>query len=172
MGGKRATTEARIDTDVLRERLSYDAKTGVLTWRIAPRRGIRAGSVAGSLSVLGYLWVGVDQQRVYAHRVCWFLKTGTWPVREIDHINGVKTDNRFCNLREATRSQNIMNTAKRADNINGVKGVGWSKTSEKWRARITINGKVHYLGQFHDKTEAAAAYAEAAKAHHKEFART
>lgn len=73
---------------------------------------------------------------------------------DIDHINHNLFDNRKCNLREVTHSQNIMNSSKRSDNTSGFTGVGWSKSKNKWIAYIAINGKQEYLGAFDKKEDA------------------
>ena len=73
---------------------------------------------------------------------------------DIDHINHNLFDNRKCNLREVTHSQNIMNSSKRSDNTSGVTGVSWCKSKNKWIAYIAMNGKQKYLGAFEKKEEA------------------
>jgi hypothetical protein len=98
--------------------------------------------------------------------------TGRWPVNEIDHINLVADDNRFCNLREATRSQNMSNMPKRSINTSGFKGAFWNKKNEKWISQIALNNKSIYLGCFDTAQEAHAAYCKAAVELQKEFART
>ena len=74
--------------------------------------------------------------------------------KSIDHKNHKKYDNRKCNLRKVTPSQNQMNASKRSDNTSGVTGVGWNKERCKWAAYIAINGKQKHLGYF-DKFEDA-----------------
>lgn len=90
------------------------------------------------------------------------------PTNEIDHINGVKDDNRFSNLREATRGQNTRNSKTRKDSSVGLKGV--SPDRGKFRARITLNGVRIYLGTFATKEEAFEAVRAARRELHKEFA--
>lgn len=90
----------------------------------------------------------------------------------IDHINGNGLDNRRCNLRPATGSQNLGNTGLRNTNTSGYRGVSWNKEKSKWEARISINGKSKFLGYFNDVIEAACAWDHASVLHFKEFAFT
>jgi hypothetical protein len=96
---------------------------------------------------------------------------GEWPSGEIDHINGVRTDNRVENLRVATRSENMQNTKKPVTNKSGKKGVSWDKTTGKWRAEIRANGKKYNLGRFKTIEEAFKAHESAADKLHRCFAR-
>jgi hypothetical protein len=98
------------------------------------------------------------------------LAYGEFPEMSIDHINGIKTDNRLQNLRLATKSQNALNSKRHKDNTSGYKGVSWNKRLAKWGARITINGKYKHIGLFKNVEDAASAYAAAAYMHHGEFA--
>lgn len=91
---------------------------------------------------------------------------------QVDHINGNKLDNRRCNLRLATSSQNQQNRRVGKDNTSGFKGVSWHKKSKKWCAQITVNRKVKHIGIFDDSIEAAKAYDKAAKELHGVFANT
>ena len=87
--------------------------------------------------------------------------TGKWPEHQIDHINGIKDDNRFCNLREATNSQNNANKKKTIKNVSGYKGV--YKDGNRWRSQIEINGKKIHIGRYETPEEAHAAYVTKAK---------
>jgi hypothetical protein len=98
--------------------------------------------------------------------------TGEWPKKsDVDHINGVKSDNRWCNLREATRAENTSNTQIRITNTSGYKGVGWHKHHKKWSAQIRVDGYLYYLGLFDTPEEAAAMFEGAAKMLRGEFHR-
>jgi hypothetical protein len=90
--------------------------------------------------------------------------------KEIDHINGNKIDNRKCNLRICSHSENCRNRAKYISNTSGFKGVTWFKRDSNWRVRITVNGDEKLVGYFDDKLEAAREYDKASKYYHKEFA--
>lgn len=97
--------------------------------------------------------------------------TGKWPKRFVDHENTVPGDNRWVNLREATRSQNVMNSKKRCDGLVPLKGVCFYAHSGRYGAKIRLNGKQHYLGCRDTPEEAHALYADAAKRLFGEFAR-
>ncbi len=100
----------------------------------------------------------------------WLIITGEWPEGRLDHINRVKSDNRWCNLREATNSQNLMNRYAPKNNTSGYKGVTLRQANQKWRSRITVNYKRIYLGDFDTKIEAHEAYYAASQKYFGEFA--
>lgn len=146
-----------------RELLSYDPETGILRWRV--RRGpARAGTVTGCDDGKGYLVVGVGGRIYRAHRLAWLIRTGRWP-HEIDHINGVRDDNRWCNLREVVRQENGRNQRFRCTNTSGHIGVYWNKQCAKWQAYITVSGQANYLGVFDEIDEAVAARKAAEREH-------
>lgn len=163
--------EERLDTSSLRDILSYDRETGLFTWLVSNTR-TQIGDVAGWEDKRGYILIKIKGVSVRAHRLAWFFETGSWPTNEIDHINGLTDDNRFVNLREANRSQNMSNCDIRISNKSGEKGVHWCKTKEKWVAQIGANAKRVFLGYFDNKDDASEAYKIAASKLHKEFART
>jgi hypothetical protein len=90
--------------------------------------------------------------------------------KKVDHRNRDGLDNRLRNLRYATSSQNNANKLKRSDNTSGYKGVFWHKRAKKWMAQLGYQNKLHYLGLFASKKEAALAYNEAAEQLAGEFA--
>ena len=156
----------------LKEVPHYDPDTGVFTHRVTRvGRGTQAGQVAGCVDERGYVKIGLFYKRYWAHRLAWFYMTGAWPQYEIDHINGDKSDMRWCNLRAATLSQNRVNVGRLANNTSGYKGVHWSKAAQKWQARIEWQGVSYYLGIYVKIEDAHMAYALAAERLHKEFAR-
>ncbi|MCI0598744.1 MAG: HNH endonuclease [Beijerinckiaceae bacterium] len=159
-----------ITTERLREVLAYDPDTGVFTWRVARGRQ-SAGPEAGSLDGRGYRQIRIDGRRYQAHRLAWLYMAGAWPKDEIDHVNMDCADNRFENLREATRSQNQANIRAQSNNTSGFKGVCWHKRDRRWEAKIMVCGRKKHLGYFDTPKAAHAAYVAAAKLHFKEFAR-
>lgn len=140
--------------DELREVLYYEEGTGLLFWRcdIAPRA--KAGSRAFSCSKpTGHLWGRYRGVSYLAHRICWKLVRGTDP-DFIDHLDGDPTNNRISNLRDCSQADNLRNLALRPVNKTGHSGVSLSRG--KYRADITVGGKLHFLGRF-DKIEDAVA---------------
>jgi len=106
------------------------------------------------------------------HRIIWKLVTGNDPVAEIDHANGVGDDNRWSNLREASRTQNAHNLKTPSTNTSGFKGVHWHAGARRWRATIKCEGTTPiHLGYFDDPEMAHAAYCSAADKFHGKFAR-
>jgi hypothetical protein len=155
----------------LKELLTYDPATGVFRNRI-DRGHVKAGAVAGNThSTKRYRYISIDSRRYFAHRLAWLYMTGEWPKDQIDHINCIRDDNSWSNLREATNSQNHANIGKRRDNKTGYKGVFRRKDTGKYSARIRINGVQVHLGHFGTAEEAAAIYAEAANVAFDDFAR-
>lgn len=150
----------------LRQLLGYDEHTGVFVWRAQKGRK-NAGDIAGwRRGGDGYIQIGIDGNLYYAHQLAWLYMTGTFPVDQIDHRNGISDDNRFSNLRECTTAQNNQNLGIRKSNTSGATGVTWDKAREKWRAQIRINGKVTGLGRFETFEQAREAHREAkARAH-------
>lgn len=156
--------------EVVRDLLHYNPETGIFTWRKC-FKNVHAGEKAGTKISIGYIILGVDNCRVFAHRLAWFYVYGVWPPEYVDHINGDRADNRLSNLRLASHSQNAWNGALRSTNTSGYRGVSWSKSKERWVARLFKNNKQHVIGYFKDKEEARRAYLEAAMRLHGEFAR-
>lgn len=154
----------------LRELLIYCPETGKFSWR-----GVRANRLpeqsVGWISWNGYHCLGVDNHIYRAHRLAWLYVTGEWPKADIDHINGTRSDNRWNNLREATRGQNLANKRMDSRNTSGFKGVSWSRKCKKWQAHIKVNRKSQFLGFFESKEMAHMAYCEAAAKNFGEFAR-
>lgn len=123
----------------LRASLNYDADTGIFTWAAHKRRPDLVGKPAGSAQSAGYWAIAVHNRKQLAHRLAWAYVTGEWPTQHIDHINGDKRDNRFCNLRQVSRHGNLQNMRK-ATKANKVGLLGVSAHQGKWRAQIMVNG--------------------------------
>ena len=161
---------SELTAERLRELLLYNPGTGIFRWRV--RRGMaRAGSIAGRPSGDGHIQISVDGRRYGAHRLAWLYVHGRWPEHLIDHINGVRDDNRIANLRDATHEENARNCARYRSSRSCIKGVTFRASHGRWRATIRIGGAPRHLGYFDTAEEAAAAYATAAAQAFGEFVR-
>lgn len=157
-----------LTADRLRELLHYDPETGVFTWLVHRQRH-RAGDVAGSKHSMGYIEMGVCGASYLAHRLAWLYMTGSWPAGDVDHKNGQRSDNRFDNLRDVTKSVNLQNRqGATANNKSGLLGVSKSIAKcGRWFARIQDStGKQKGLGSFGTPEEAHAAYLDAKRSMH------
>ncbi len=151
-----------IDQEYLKEVLNYCPDTGVFTWLKSLSKKTKIGSAAGTLMSTGYVQIKINGKLYKSYHLAWLYMTGELVKDQIDHVNRCRSDDRFDNLREATRSQNQGNRKKRIDGSSKYKGVGWCKKSNKWRARITLNSKEKILGYFQSEEDAAFAYDKAA----------
>lgn len=177
-------TESLIPVELLRELLSLDEETGTLMWK--PREARHFTTTAGrtakhkaanwnghfagtpalaSPHVNGYLQGRIRAFGFLAHRVVWAIHYGEWPRASLDHINGVKTDNRLRNLRLAGHVENARNMKRLSTNSTGVTGVSRLKRNGKFYASIRLGGKTVNLGTYPTLEEAASARA-AANAEH------
>lgn len=153
--GRQMLTQER-----LKEVLLYNHHTGVFTSRSNDYR--RRGKKKLDQ---GYVRIRIDDGLFRAHRLAWLYVTGAWPKHELDHINGVRHDNRWANLREAPRSMNMQNIrGARRNNKTGFLGI--SPHWNKFRAKIVANGKRYDLGLYPTAEEANEAYLKAKRKLH------
>ena len=151
----------------------YNPDTGSISWRNNVGRWgrIPAGSIATSLDSKGYLYVHIyntetgSSINIRAHRLAWLLYYKEWPIKDIDHINRNRTDNRICNLRLVTRSQQLQNTSLRRDNKYGMTGV-YKTTNNTYAVSIWSKQKKYHIGTYKSLEEAKNAYLEAKKTKH------
>lgn len=175
--------------EVLRQLLRYDPETGKLFWRERGPEWFRDNSRGTAMSVClswnkrlsgrealaakgawGYPHGDILGIPTPAHIVAFAMGNGHLPVGDVDHINGVRDDNRIANLRDATRSQNLQNRGKPKNNKTGVKGVCWSVEKGKYKAEICSKRKRTSLGYFSSLQDASDAYDRAAAAIHGDYA--
>lgn len=161
--------------EYLRECFLYDPLTGLIVWKERPMSHFShstkadggfntkyAGKVAGSLMRRGYIWITLNGQSHFAHRLAWALFHGEYPIDLLDHENGIKTDNRISNLIPASCSENSRNQKLRRTNTSGHMGVHFRKDNGKYRSFIQQDGKRVWLGSF-DTYEQALAVRKAAE---------
>ena len=147
-----------ITVETLRCLLDYDPKTGIFRW-LVNRQRIKMGAVAGTIDHYGYIVIMVNGTNLKAHRLAWLYTHGVWPEQQIDHINGVKADNRIANLRDVPQSMNQHNQVRtKKNNTSGFCGVSWEKRDKRWRAMIMVNGRKQHIGLFDTPEAAHAAY--------------
>lgn len=137
--------------------LSSDSPTGLVWLKQASSRALIGQPAFTNISTPGYYQGGFKGRKLYAHRVVFYLTHGWWP-DEVDHKNGIRTDNTPPNLRAVTSSQNGQNMVVRGTRLHRKRGL--------WQARIRYGGSCHSLGYFSTEEEAHAAYLQAKQQHH------
>lgn len=164
-----SASEGAVEPDLtceqVRALLHYEPSTGAFTWLVQRGRQ-KAGAVAGSIKTEGYREIGVAGRLYYAHRLAWLWVHGRWPTDQLDHINGVESDNRLANLRECTNAENCQNLGRRKNNTSGVTGVYWNEDRAKWQAQIRDGGRIRALGRFPSIDAAERAYLDAKQSSH------
>jgi len=148
-----------ITAEELRSELDYNRDTGEFIRKVSVQ-GQRAGSFAGCVSKsIGYVTIGVRKKRYLAHRLAWLFCYGRFPNCQIDHINGIRSDNRILNLREASSAQNRQNqTEFKRNNSSGYLGVYLDKNTCLFVAKIKVDKKQMYIGSYHTAEDAHEAY--------------
>lgn len=159
----RSVRGAKVRTGIKREKLTqerlrslvhYNPETGIFTWLVSSRQN-KAGDQVEGPDGGGYLCMVIEGERYLAHRMAFFYMEGYFPENTVDHINRIKIDNRWKNLREATMQCQLRNSSVRKDSFSGIKGVVWNRFRRKWMASIGVDGESKHLGLFSDKLEAA-----------------
>ena len=152
------TDSTPLTIERLREVLDYCPETGLFTWRVSTSNRMPIGSAAGSLKPNGYVAVNIDGKRYQAHRLALFWVSGIEPkAQAVDHKDRNPSNNKFTNLREATREENMQNASLSKANLSGYKGVSWVPDRQKWQVYITIRNKRLPLGRFYNISDAVAA---------------
>lgn len=178
----------KLTQEIVRELLDYNPISGRLVWKERDIKWFKhslkrtqehtchhwnsrfSGKVAGHIGIENYWLIKLFGKSHKQHRIIWLWMTGEWPENDIDHKNRNRSDNRWANLREATRSQNRMNITKQVLNSSGYKGV--SVCDFGFQTEIRANGIREYIGFSVDPKEAAKMYDKAAIKYHGEFAVT
>jgi hypothetical protein len=147
-----------LDSKRLKELLEYNPETGIFTRKIGIG-GQKAGAIAGKQRKDGYIDINISPKRYLAHRLAWLYIHDSWPNQMLDHINGIRNDNKISNLREVTNSENQQNKTKaRKDSNSKFQCVNYKPSHKKWEAYITVNRVKKHIGHFDSPEEAHAAY--------------
>lgn len=154
--------EGKITQDYLKTIVSYDPATGIFTWLINYHDRMK-GKPAGTNNK-GYKYLKINSQTYLAHRLAFLYMTGKLPELSVDHKDGIKNNNAWDNLREATAKQNMHNRSATKRSKLGVKGVSFHKSRGVYQVQMS-------LGCYKTLEEAKAVYDEAARKLHGEFFR-
>ena len=141
--------------EILKSLVSYSPETGEFTSINKSVYNNNRGNRAGVLhKTKGYRYLTLCGKTYREHRVAFLWMLGTWPVQQVDHINQLKNDNRWCNLRDVSAAINSQNRPLYRTNISGYTGVCWAANMNKWQVLCRANGKQVYGGLFDDKEDA------------------
>lgn len=151
-----------LTAEMLREAFEYNSLTGIFV-RKQTRGTAMAGSQAGCLMKTGYLGIRIGSKLWLAHRLAWLYVNGKWPGHQIDHINGVRADNRIANLRDATPSLNSQNT-RHGRGTTGL--LGAHIRDDHFRSSISAGNRRVNLGTFATAEQAHNAYIQAKRQLH------
>lgn len=174
-----------ITPQYLSECFDYNKNTGELFWKARPIHHFKsvkgqqtfngqfAGKKAGRANNRGYLRIAISGKETLNHRIVIALETGVMPTDEVDHINGIRTDNRHENLRVVSRQTNAKNMKLNINNTSGISGVSWNKRKSKWKSVIWMNCVEKHLGYFDSIIDAfnARVIAEVKMGYHKNHGR-
>jgi hypothetical protein len=151
----------------IRAHLSYNPESGEFV-RLLANGTAKAGNVAGWQEPSGYRKISILGKKYYAHRCAFLYMTGAWPVYHVDHVNGIRSDNRWSNLRDVTMTVNLQNRqAAPSHSKTGILGVQFHKAANKFAAGIKLpGGRPLHLGLFATAAEAQAAYLSAKRKFH------
>lgn len=142
-----------ITQEELKNIVIYDPDTGIFKYIKQTNPRALIGRIAGTKQKDGHLYLQYKKKRYQLHQLAFLYMEGSLP-NEVDHINRISNDNRWCNLRKCTRTQNSYNSSIRSNNTSGVKGISLNKRNGKWLVRMYINGKETFIGEYVDKEEA------------------
>jgi len=139
----------------LKELLYYDPETGIFTWNKYMQSNAKFGCKAGGLSSQGYNRISILGERYISSRLAHLYMEGYFPENEMDHINRVRHDDRWVNLRAVTHMCNLRNVGIKSNNTSGITGVCFDKKNSKWLSYIILFGKFNNLGRYKNKIDAA-----------------
>lgn len=178
---------------LIKELLDYDKETGLLYWKFRDFKWFEDGKTnsaeqnfktwnsrfatkeaLGSLS-FGYKHGSIFTKDYRAHRIIWLWMTGEWPKEDIDHINGIRSDNRWKNLRHVSRRENIKNSKIRVDNSTGYPGISLDTINKRLVCSIFTEDGYKYIGSYNiedlDLAVSARKEAEVKYGYHKNHGR-
>jgi hypothetical protein len=165
----------KITQKILKDLVYYDPSIGEFRWKNRDMRWFDsestmkmwnnrfANTVTGTIRKDGYVKIVINYNQYLAHRLAWLYVYGKWPENQIDHVNGVRNDNRIKNLRECTKQQNCFNSRIPNNNTSGYKGVSFNKRCKKYECYIKHNQVRIHLGRFDNPEDAHTVYCKKAE---------
>ena len=144
-----SSLKASLTSERLKELVVYNPDSGLFY--------NKAGRVMGTLNKKHkYIYIGVDNKLYRAHRLAWLYTHGCWPTKDIDHINGVRDDNRLTNLRDVSRSFNLLGKVGKENKSSGIKGI-YKQPNGRYRAYYSLNNRRVNVGIFDNLEDAVLA---------------
>lgn len=149
---------SKLNQEKLKSILDYSPDSGLFRWKMNIGSRAKQGAIAGNMNdVTGYCMITIDKKPLLAHRLAFLYMTGSFPLLDVDHISGERSDNSWLNLRDVSKVENHRNRRMHKSNTSGVTGVRWMKLPQKWVAEIRYDYKLRHLGLFSDKFDAICA---------------
>lgn len=171
--------ERGIPVSFLHELLTLDESSGRLFWKVRGLKFFRDGAQTAKhnqaiwnaknagkeafkrIAKNGYKVGSIFDIRLYAHRVIYAMHSGAWPSHTIDHISGIKVDNRPINLRDVPHRENMLNMKLSKASSTGATGVAFDGSRGKYAAHVTVEGRTVHLGRFERLEDATLASQDA-----------
>jgi len=147
---------SKINQKRLKKLLNYDPETGLFHW-LASGKGVKPTLIAGYVSRDGYVHIRIDKISYKSSRLAFLWMEGYFPEHNVDHVNRIRNDDRWVNLRHVTQRCNIINSSMQKNNTSGITGVNWENRDKRWHSRIKINRKTKHLGYYIDLKDAVEA---------------
>lgn len=157
-----------ITAQELQQIVEYFPESGIFLWKVTKGNYVKAGKEFGSWDLYGYKTVRINRKSYKLHRLAWLYVYGKMPENDIDHINGIRHDNRISNLRDVTRRTNLENQTilKRQKKHTTLIGAYFDVRKNTYYSRISIKNKSIHLGTFKTEQQAHDAYVAAKRKFH------
>jgi hypothetical protein len=133
---------SKLTQEYLKSILHYCPDTGIFIWLKPTSNRVSVGKQAGSLEIFGYITISINGLPYKAHRLAFLYMLGKFPIEEVDHIDNIRCNNAWVNLRECTSSQNSCNSSPRQDNTSGIRGLYYDHSAKVWKGRVQFEGKI------------------------------
>ena len=155
-----------IDQQTVKKLFYYDAESGMLLWRNGHGRNVKPWQQAKAQNGHGYYTAKINNTSHLVHRLIWLYVHGRFPEKYIDHKNRIRNDNRLCNLRNVSTTDNAQNISLPKHNTSGHMGISWYARDQKWNVYIKVNKKNKWLGRYASIDDAIAVRKAAEQAHY------